>query len=125
MGEQEDAMPAEKPRAEDDIGASLDNQLDQLRNSSGDVFEVGVLDGDDVAGDGGETAPERRTLSLIPLLQQQAEVVLPLQFDQAFTRAVGRAVVDDDQLGSHRHADNALDDLIDRRPFVVDRHDDG
>ncbi len=72
-------MPAEESRAVDDVGAPFDDQLDELRELFRRVLEVGVLDDDDVAGDRGEPAPERRPLALIPLLQQQREAVLPLQ----------------------------------------------
>ena len=96
--EQEHAVAAEEPRAVDDVGAPVDDQLGELGNSSGEYFEVGVLDRHHVAGDRGEAAPQRRALALIALLQQQREAVLALQLLEALARAVGRAVVDDDQL---------------------------
>ena len=43
---------------------------------------------------------------------------------QHVARAVRRAVVDDDELDADRHGEHAPDDLLDRRPLVVHRHDD-
>ncbi len=56
-------MAAEKPRSVDDVGLVLDDQIEELRVFFRRVLEVGILNHDDVAGDGGEAAPQRRALA--------------------------------------------------------------
>ena len=63
---------------------------------------------------------QRRALAPILRLEQQREPELALQAGQDVARAVGRAIVDDDQLGAERHREHAPDDLLDRRRLVVD-----
>ena len=108
----------------DHVGPALADELDELRVLLGRVLEVGVLDDDDLAGHLGEPAPQRRALALVPLLEDQPEAVLLLETRQDVARAVGRTVVDHDQLDSHRLGEYPADDLLNRRPLVVDGHHD-
>src|SRR5688572_1158221 len=124
MSEQEDAVAAEEPGAVDDIGAAVDDQLDQLRELLRGVFEIGILNDDDVAADRVKAAADRGAFALVALLQEQSEAVAPLQVGKAVARPVGGTVVDDDQLDAQRHRQHARDDLVDGVPLVEDRHDD-
>src|SRR5262245_66471863 len=54
MREQKDAMAPEKPRAVDDIGGALANQLDEIGIFLRRILEIGVLNDDEIAGYGGE-----------------------------------------------------------------------
>ena len=66
MPEIEDpVLLADEPRAEDDVGLILDDRLDELGILRRVVFEVGVLDDDDLAGGVAEPGAERGALSLV------------------------------------------------------------
>ena len=93
-------------------------------NSSGRVLQVGVLDGDDVAGRFGEAAAQRGALALVPRLQHQLEAVPGLELAKDLRRAVSRSVVDHDQLDAQRDREHPRDDLGDRLALVEDRHHD-
>ena len=56
-------MAAEEARAVDDVGLALADELDELRIFLRRVLEIGVLNDHEVAGDGGEAAPQRRALA--------------------------------------------------------------
>ena len=72
-------------------------------------------------------AKPRRSAAPLPRVrgcQEQREAELALQPIEDLARAVGRAVVDDDQLDAHRHGEHAADDFVDRVALVEHRHDD-
>ena len=118
-------MTAEEARPVDDVGASLANQLDELRILLRRVFEVGVLNHDEVARRFGEAAAQRGALALIALLKDQPESVFGLECREEIPRAVLRAVVNDDQLDADGNPEDASDDLFDGVPLVVHGHHDG
>ena len=61
--EQRPAGRADEARAERHVGDAVDDRLDDSRKILRVVLQVGVLDGDDVAGRGGEARPQRRALA--------------------------------------------------------------
>ena len=54
---------AEEAGAEDDVGASVEERDEELAKVGGVVFEVGVLDDDEVAGDVTEAFADRCALA--------------------------------------------------------------
>ena len=117
-------MPAEETRPEHDVGASGANELGELRVLLGRVLEIGVLNDHQIAGDGRKAAPQRRSLAAVARLAQQHEPAFLLQPLQDLRRAVGRPVVDDDQLDPQLDGEHATNDLLDRVALVEHRHDD-
>jgi hypothetical protein len=65
-------LPAHEPRAEDDVGAVLQDRLDDPTVFHRVVFEVGVLDDHDVARRLPEAGPQGGSLAHVPRLQDQA-----------------------------------------------------
>src|SRR5688572_30783828 len=105
MPEIEDAMAArrtEKTRTVHHIGAALENRLQEQRVFTRVVFEVRVLDDDDIAGRFANAAGDGGAFALIVRLQQHANTVAAIEFRENIPRAVGGAVVNDDQLFLHR-----------------------
>ena len=98
---------------------------DQLRVLLGRVLEVGVLDDDEVAG-----RPPRSPAAAPPPCPGCAPAgtagtrAARWRPASIVARAVGRAVVDDDELLAHRHRQHAREDLLDGVLLVVDGHDD-
>ena len=113
-------------RAEDDVGVAVEDRLDELRILVGVVFEVGVLDDDDVAARLGDAAADGRPLPLVHRLEDVADL-RPLLRERRddVARAVGRAVVDDDDLLLDRHRPHPAQQLRHRRALVVAGDDDG
>ena len=112
--------------AEDDVGLAVDDGFEEARVFVGVVFEVGVLDDDSVAGGSGDAGSERGAFALI-------DVVVDYFGDERgdlgaedFAGAVGRAVIDDDDLhrGYGSGAD-AIDDGADGLRLVIAGDDDG
>src|SRR5882724_2443986 len=65
---------AEETGAEDYIGAAIEDGFEELAVVARIIFEVGVLDEDDVSGDFGEATAEGCTFALILHLEKDAEV---------------------------------------------------
>ena len=96
---------AEEPGPEHDIGDAPFQRLEQHLVLAGVVLEVGVLDDDVVAGDDRERAAQRRPLAAVALVGDDGQpriVQLGDEVGEHLGRAVGRAVVDDDDLGRPR-----------------------
>ena len=125
--EVEDAVRPDRqePRAVDHVGHALDDRLDQAMVLGGIVFQVGVLDDDDVAGGLGEAGPHGRPFAAVPLVQDDANVFAAVDRRQHVPRAVGAAVVDQDDLLGDGHLADAADDLDHRGLLVVDRDHHG
>ena len=58
-------LSAHKARTENGISVSGENRLEKSRIIRGTVFEVCVLDDNDIAGGGRETVTQCRTFSLV------------------------------------------------------------
>ena len=72
-------------------------------------------------------AKPRRSAAPLPPLRGWRSSTKPCSFcsrSRISRRAVGRHVVDDDQLDAHPDGEHALDDLLDRVALVEDRHHD-
>src|SRR3990172_8825108 len=106
-------MPAEEPRAIDDVGPALTDEIDEHRELFRRVFEIPILNDHQVAAYLLEAAPQRRALALVPRLERQREAELPLKTLEPLSRPVGRGVVDPDQLDAQRHRQHTPDDLLD------------
>src|SRR5258706_13731604 len=65
---------AEETGAEDYIGAAIEDGFEELAVVARIIFEVGVLDEDDVSGDFGKATAEGCTFALILHLEKDAEV---------------------------------------------------
>src|SRR6266481_5854782 len=134
---------AEKAGAEDDIGATVEDGLEQLGIIAGVVFEIGILDEDDFAGGFGEAAAEGGAFALVLRLKEKAEiaqlygiiavmggdecVAAGLPSSKPFedlTGAVGGAVVYDENFLANGGFDDAAEDFVDRGLFVVYGDDD-
>src|SRR5262245_60145655 len=77
MPEVEHAMAlADEARAVDDVGAALDDRLQESWILRGIVFEIGVLHDDGVAGGMREAAAEGSALALVPGMEHDADVVI-------------------------------------------------
>ena len=91
----------------------------------GVVLEVGVLDDDDLAGGVPEPGAQRGALALVDLVEDDRQVgVARSHLAEDLAGAVGRAVVDDDDLLADRDGADPAEDLVDRLLLVVDRDDD-
>jgi hypothetical protein len=121
-----------------DVGPPLEDGGEELRIVPRVVLEIRVLHQHDVAGRLGEAAPERRALALVGVLVEHADLVLlvgrseaprlgelGLQPAEIVAGAVLGAIVDDDDLLRNRRRLDALEDLREREPLVVDGDDDG
>ena len=101
----------------------MKDRFDQGRIFLRIVFQIGVLDQDDVAGRMGETGAESRPLALVlfvidDLLDQRCYLGL-----QKFAGAVAGAIVDDDDLDlTYISPTDAIYDSPDGMQFVVTRN---
>ena len=114
-------MAAEKPRSVDHVGLVLDDQIEELRVLFRRVFQVGILNHDNVAGDGGEAAPKRRALAGVRLPKQR-ELQLALQRVEDLRGPVARSVVDDNELEAKREGQHPADNRFNRGTLVVHGH---
>jgi hypothetical protein len=121
---------AQKARAEHDVGVAGEDGLDEDRILVGVVFEVGILDQRDVAGDGRDRGADGGALAGVLGVEEHADAVVGvavgLGADGAHqvSGAVGRRVVDDDDLLADGHGAHALDQLADRQALVEHGHQD-
>ena len=116
----------EKPRSIDDAGAAIENRLRQLRQLRRIELEVGILDRDDRAGGLGEANADRAALAAVLLGVDDAQLRPLRDLVEHLARAVGRSVVDDEDLARRRQIDRdqPLDDVGDGPRFVIDGNDD-
>src|SRR5207302_8320466 len=103
---------AHEARTENDICFTAQDRLEQARVFLRIVFEVGVLDENDVAGGGGETTAQGRALTAVKAVVNDA---IGNRFDIAFqdrAAAVGRTVIHHDDLDvQQRGSPNGRDDF--------------
>ena len=135
---------AQKTRTEDHIGAAIKDRLEELAVITRIVFEVGVLNKNDVAGDFSESAAQRSAFPLILCLKQDPQVaevdevgaiesrgerfarILELDhFLENLASAVSRTVIDEDNLFTKLCFDDAAQDFVDGGFLVVNGNDDG
>ncbi len=120
-------MLAEEARAVDRARAALQDRAQQARVVARVVFEVGVLDQQDVAAGGRQAGADGGALAAVARVADHegvGPVALPAEGRGG---AVGRAVVDDDDLARDRRAEidraHPRQQFGDRPGLVVDRHD--
>src|SRR5206468_6696818 len=90
---------ADEARAVDHVGLVVEDWLNQSRILGGVVLEVGVLHQHDVASRLLEALAQGCSLALVVLLEDNANLRrLGLQLLQNGTRAIGAAIVDNDDL---------------------------
>ena len=122
----------DEARAEDDVGVAVEDRLDEPRVLGRVVLEVGVLDERDVAGHvrGPPCAPPRPCPGSPRGRRSTQPVLRPCRAWRArnsaehVARAVGRAVVDDDDLLRDRHRQHALEERAHGPRLVVDGDED-
>ena len=117
-------------RAEHGIGAAIEQGTNQDRVFEGVVFQVGILDDREIAGGLLDRGAHGGALAAIDFVSKEANLRMCRR--QAFEHgpgAVGRAVVDDDQLALHvfgkRGGQNLRDASLHHGPLVVYGHQDG
>ena len=119
-------MPGDEPRAVDDVGLAGEERLQQHVVLRRVVFQVGVLDDQELACRLLNAPAYRRPLALVVRLLEQPDHVRVTgsQRRQDLGRAVGRAVIDHDNLLRHVDGDDTSDELTNGVALVVDRNDD-
>src|SRR4051812_40473517 len=114
----------EKARAIDHVRFAFKEGLQQKRIFTGVVFEVCVLNNDEIAGRLENSATERRSLALVLRLKKYFDLRLrSLQVRKNFAGAIARTVVYAQQLDIERCGQNSLDDGSQGRALVIDGHD--
>jgi hypothetical protein len=117
--------PAEEAAPKARVRLPGDDRRQQLGPVLRVVLQVGVLHDDHVPRGGGQGGPDRLPLAPVLGLQHEAvDVARLVEGDEALPGAVGRAVVDADDLLLHRRGVDALEDGLDRVQLVVhgDQH---
>ena len=95
----------EEPRSVDDPRPAIEDRLRQLRELRRIELEVGILNRDDRAGGPGEANPDRAALAAVLLGVDDAQLRPLRDLVEHLARAVGRAVVDDEDLARRRQID--------------------
>ena len=117
---------AEEAGSVDDVGFAFEQRMEECGIVGGIVFEVGVLDDDEVSGGLLDAAAEGGALAHVLGLEQDADLGMGgLQFGEDFAGAVAGAVVDADEFDFERDGEDAGDDFPQRGLLVVDGHDYG
>ncbi len=137
------ARPAHEAAAIDHRRAPFQQRLQQLDVVARVIFEVGVLNDNDVARGVFKAGAQGGALAAILLVKDNLQIGLRIghPFTQNVTRAIGGAVVDDDNLAFNSNwpaedrvvagrVDRQIDgtdkthDLFQCCPFVIDGHHD-
>src|SRR5882762_4125908 len=85
---------AEEARSEDDIGAALNQGLQELRVLGWVIFEIGVLDDDEIASRLLNAAAERSALAHVMRLEERPNLrMFQLQLLQDFAGTIAGAVI--------------------------------
>ena len=91
----------------------------------GVVLEIRILDDEEVAPRGGERRPQGPALAEVLGVTNHAHAAAAVPGVELLPGAVGRAVVDDDDLLLRAFGGHETEDLVDRARLVVDGHQDG
>jgi hypothetical protein len=115
----------EEARAKDDIGLAEKDGREELRVLVGVVFEVGILDDDDVGMDMLEAGAKGGTFALVDLMGEDADAVVGLgELLHGVPCTVFGAIVDHHELRDLGSGKDFLDDEVKRAFLVVDGDDD-
>src|SRR5713101_127503 len=121
-------LPAVEAVAEHHVSPVLQDRTQERRIVARIVFEVGVLDQDDLAARTGEAGTEGGPLATVFLVGDDPDRpgMLRRESLELPGRSVRRAIVDHHQLALEieGRSTHALDDLADRGGLVEDRNDD-
>ena len=85
------------------VGSSAQDRLEQDGKLVGIVFEVRVLDDDDVPGCSSEACAQRSALARVLLMEDQLIDQLILELFEQVTGPVGGAIVHDDHFELERY----------------------
>ncbi len=111
----------------DHVGFPLNQGLEQRRVFAGIVFQVGILDDDEVARGFLDPPAQRRAFPHVSRLQQHSQGgrILAFEFRENVARRVGRSVIHTEQLNFEGNVErkDVPDDAPQRRALVIDRHD--
>jgi hypothetical protein len=135
---------AEKARAKDDVGATVNEGFEEFAVIARIVFEVGVLNENNIASDLREAAAQSSSFTLVVGLEKDAEIAevngigaiecgslsfaRGLELRELFedlAGAVSGAVVDEDDFLPEGSFRDAAEDFVDGGFFVVNGNDDG
>ena len=117
---------AHEARTKNRVGIPCQDRFEQDRIFVWIVFEIGVLNDNDLAGGGGESGAQGRAFPLIarPIDNLVAEGRDFLTQDVG--SSVGRAIVDDNDFDIlKRGRANGANDLFNGFPFIETGNDDG
>jgi hypothetical protein len=116
----------EEARSVNGVGFAFEERAQQQRIVGGIVFEVGVLNENEVPGGFLDAAAESSAFTDVARLQEDADLRMSgLEGGENFAGGVGGSVVDADELDVERDGEHAGDDLLKSGLLVVDGHDDG
>lgn len=120
-------------RAVDHVGLVVLDWGEEFDKVGGVVFEIGVLNHEEVPGRRGDAGAERSALALVHGVAEEFEFDAGLVGEgwalqdgcEDGAGAVGGRVVDDHELEVERDFKQARDDGLDGASFIEDWHDDG
>ena len=118
----------EVARSVDDIAFPPEDRLHEIAELDRIELEVGVLNRHDGAASVAQTDTNRAAFAAVGRRVHDRQHARHRRHPiEHLHRAVGGAVVDDDDLAGdrQRHLEQSIDDLPNRPHFVIDRNDDG
>src|SRR5262249_13056661 len=104
--------------AEDHVGPVFDDRLNEPRILGGIVFEVGVLDDDHITAGVAKPFAQGGAFALVVWLVDNAQSVA-FQALQDVARAVGAAIVHEDDFFGDRYRLDALQQFADPAALIV------
>jgi hypothetical protein len=117
---------AEKTGAIDDVGFILQQRCEKQWVFVRVIFEVGILDDDEIAGRFRNAAAQGRSLTHVFWLEKDTNLGMALaEFDEELARTILRAVIRADQFKVEGHGQYPVDHLAQCGTFVVHGHDHG
>ena len=112
-----------RPHSIYDVRCSFSERPQQRRIILRIIFAVRVLDQDVLSARILERRSDCRALPIVLLMTEDGDSLDARKSPQSFPRAVGRAVVYDDDFFSYRRSLNRLQELVQVCDLVIDRHD--
>jgi len=119
----------QESRSVDHVALTGENRSKQFPVLFGVQLEIGILHEHDIPGREREAVTHGRAFSQVDRIldDPDARVLRPAALLEHPSRIVGRSIVGHDDFaldGAKIHGEHAVDDLVDRALFVVDRNDD-
>jgi hypothetical protein len=125
--EEENAVRAsQEAAAVDDVGAAIQDGLEELGILPGIVLQVGVLDENDIPPGLGKSGAQGPALAGVALVKEDLDLRRG-KLRKDFARPVSRSVIDDDDLLLQPDIDSLdpAEDFLDGVFLVEDGDDDG